>query len=234
MRKFRLFAVLLVLIAAVGLATADTLMVQKTHVDSFMGQPAKDSTSKTWIGKGMARTEDGDSIVILRLDRKKMYLVDTKAKKVSVIDLPIDMSKMMPPEMAKMMAQMKPQVSLRATGETRKINQWNAQGYELTMKMMGQSIVTKLWATKDIKIDMQQYDEMIVNMQGIMPTMADMVKEMAKMDGVMVLSETTSPMKSRTELVSVEETAAPAGTYEVPAGYKEEAFDMMKQMQGAH
>ena len=100
---------------------------------------------------------------------------------------------------------------------------------------MGMKIAMVMWVTKDLKVDMAAYKDLIKYTQELSPMTADMVKEMAKIDGIPVLTETNTDamgttMKNREEVVSAEEKAAPAGTYDVPAGYKVEAFDLMKLM----
>ena len=83
---------------------ADLVITKSKHADAVKmpghEQPATDTAEVTWFGKDRMRNEDGDHVTIVRADQKKMYLLDVKAKTVSTIDLPLDMKKYMPPEMA--------------------------------------------------------------------------------------------------------------------------------------
>lgn len=123
-------------------APTDTMMVRKTHTDAFkMGpneSPAKDSTQTIWISKDHVRLESDENVVLLRLDDKKMYLIDPKKKTYNTIDLPFDMKKYLPPEMAEMFDQMKAAKpitgTVTATDETKKIHDWTAKKFELTMQ----------------------------------------------------------------------------------------------------
>jgi hypothetical protein len=240
-----LFAVVLCA-AAFRSAGADTLITANKHMDAIpMAQkPAMDEVQKTWLAKDKIRMDGKDSGVLIRMDKKTMYVLDHAKKKASSVDLPIDFSKLVPPEMATqmqgMLSAMKMTAKLTPTDETKKVGSWSARRYNLEMSSpMGMKIDMVLWATKDIKIDMALYKDLMVNMQSLNPTMADMAKEFGKIDGVAVITEMTMNMmgnaiKSRDEITSVEEKAAPADTYELPAGYAVEKFDLTKQMGGAH
>src|SRR5262245_17587987 len=100
------FAVLLASPALCG----DLMITKEKHTDAFsmMGhdQPAKDTKQVMWIGKDRIRVEEGDTVSIVRADLKKLFILDTKAKTVSTLDLPLDMKKYMPPEASGMFDQM--------------------------------------------------------------------------------------------------------------------------------
>ncbi len=240
----RLLRTALIALAVVGLAVpalADTQVTSKTHSDAFMGQPARDETSTTWIAKDRMARLGGDASFIIRLDEKKLYMIDHSDKTYSAIDLPIDLAKYFPPEMqaqiGAMMQQMKMKAAVTPTEETKKIGEWNARRYAVAISnAMGMKIDIDMWVSKDVDIDMSAYKDMVVNMQGLQMGFEDVSKEMMKIDGMTVLSETTmnmmgQTMKSREEVVSIEKKAAPEGTYAIPAGYKEEAFNPMKSAQ---
>jgi hypothetical protein len=120
---------------------------------------------------------------------------------------------------------MKPSVSVTATGETQKIKNWNCKKYNMTMSMMGTKSTGEIWATEDIKIDYDLYRNLTYSIMGQTPGVEDMMKEMSKVKGIVVQSTSTVSMmgtdvKSSQELMEVSDQSAPAGTYEVPNGYK--------------
>lgn len=226
--------------AVAGWLSADTKIVAKDHTDAFtvMGkqQPARDNESVTWIGKDSMRVEHGSKVIIVRLDQKKMFIVDPAESSYTVLDLPLDMSQYMPPEMAKqMMAMMKFTATVTPTDETREIHGWKARRYNVTMSSPMMHNEMTVWATKDIHVDLSAYKDMAAQLQLMQPGMADVVKEMMKIDGVQVLSEGTTKMMgaevgNRHEVVSVSEATPPAGSYEPPAGFKAKKFDFMEMM----
>lgn len=225
-----------VLLAAPALA--DSAITMKSHSDPVMGQPAKDETSTTWVGKDRMARLGGDSSFIIRNDQKKLYIIDVPGKTYSELELPLDMTKYFPPEMqaqiGAMMQQMKMTAKVTPTAESKKIGAWNTKLYKAEIaNAMGMKMDIDMWVTKDLGIDAATYKELANSLQGLQLGFEDAAKELAKIDGVSVLTETTisimgNTMKSREEVVSAETKAAPAGTYDVPAGMTKEPFDPMK------
>jgi len=86
--------------------TGDLVVTTSKKSEASQFAPASSSTEVKWIGADRMRVDDGDSVTIVRADLKKMYMIDTKAKTYSTIDLPLDMKKYIPAEYAGMMEQM--------------------------------------------------------------------------------------------------------------------------------
>jgi hypothetical protein len=247
-KSLRAFGLLLVVIfVAVPLAVqADVYIKQKNHTDGFsvMGQsqPAKDDMFVTWMSKDMARMDHGeDSSIIIRMDLMVMYMLDHT--KMEYTEMPLDskgdifssaiaasdMSDEEQAEAKKMMAgfakMMKPKVTVKATGETQKIKDWNCKKYDMTMSMMGMTTKSEVWASEDIKIDYELYRNLNFSLLGQTQGIEDMMKEMEKVKGIVVLSTGSMSMmgtdvKSTQELIEVAEKSAPKGTYDVTEGYK--------------
>jgi hypothetical protein len=238
--------IVLAVVASLSMAgtRADTVLVSNQHSDAFevMGQKqdAKDLKQTVWVGAGMMRADTESSSVIVRLDRKKVYLLDHGQKTVNALDLPVDLAKAIAPEakpmLEQMAAMMKREVVVTPTEETKKIKDWSARRYNVTMKSpMGMSVESVIWATKDVKLDVASFTEMSGVLQTTVPSGVEVAKEMAKIDGVPVLTEATTSimgtqLKTREELLSAEQKAAPAGTYEVPSEYKEVPFNPFDKM----
>jgi hypothetical protein len=225
---------------------ADVYIKQKNHTDEMkiMGQtqPASDEMFVTWMGKDKARLDHGeDTSIIVRLDKKMIYMINHAEMKygempfnetsdiltaaVSGSDLS-DEEKAQAQKMMKGFASMmQPKVTVKETGEAQKIKNWNCKKYIMTMEMMGTKSTSEIWATEDIKIDYELYKTLGLSMMPKTPGLDKMLEEMKKIKGLTVLSTgTTSVMgtdvKSTQELLEVSEKSAPAGTYEVPEGYK--------------
>jgi hypothetical protein len=249
-KSLRVFGLVFVIVCvAVPLALqADVYIKQQNHTDGFsmMGQssPPQDQTFEIWMSPDKARMDQGDEVtIIVRMDEGMMYMLNNKEMKYT--EMPIgdasdiltaglagsDMSdeeKAQAEKMMKGFAQMmKPKVSVTATGETQNIKGWNCKKYIMTMEMMGTKSTQEVWATEDIKIDFDMYRALAMSMMSQMPGLEDMMKEMEKIKGITVMSTGTTSMmgtdvKSSQELLEVSEKSAPAGAYDVPAGYKKE------------
>lgn len=221
----------------------DVVLTKEKHTDraKIMGQeqPAKDTKEVVWIGKDHMRVEEGDKVTIVRLDLKKMYMLDTKAKTSSTLDLPVDITKMLPEEMRPMMEQMFSQitVSITPTEETKKVKDWDTTKYTMTMALpMGGSMEQEMWVAKDIGGAREGWHDLYAAVMSANPVRAGMVEEMKKIDGVPVLVERTQKMmgseiKSTEKVISVEEKDAPEGHYDLPKDYKDKPFDPMAEIQ---
>jgi hypothetical protein len=245
LREFGLFFVLVCFVVPLAVQ-ADVYIKQKNHTDEMkiMGQtqPASDEMFVTWMGKDKARLDHGeDTSIIVRLDKKMIYMINHAEMKygempfnetsdiltaaVSGSDLS-DEEKAQAQKMMKGFASMmQPKVTVKETGEAQKIKNWNCKKYIMTMEMMGTKSTSEIWATEDIKIDYELYKTLGLSMMPKTPGLDKMLEEMKKIKGLTVLSTgTTSVMgtdvKSTQELLEVSEKSAPAGTYEVPEGYK--------------
>lgn len=120
------------------------------------------------------------------------------------------------------------EVKVTPTGETRKIKSWSCRKYIVELSMpMGKSR-SESWATEDIKFDPKLYWAAANAMMLRQPGFEKVLQEMEKIKGFVVLQESTSEamgaqVKTREEVQEVITTAAPAGIYEIPKGYKKAA-----------
>jgi hypothetical protein len=210
-------------------------------------QPAKDEISVIWMGGNFARMDQGTATSSILLgDKKVLYMLDHNKK--TYAEMPMDFDKMFDeaaaagagddPEMAEakkkmpgfmkglmkgVMGSMSAKVT--ETGETKKIGSWNCRKYLIEMDMgMGKS-EAEAWATEDIKIDYGLYFTSANAMMASQPGFDKIVKEMQKVKGVIVYQTSTvkmmgSEVTSTTELLECSDKSAPAGNYDIPAGYK--------------
>ena len=126
------------------------------------------------------------------------------------------------------------------TAETKTINGFDTKLFKVTISgPMGMKIDQNMWVSKDLnaKLDLAAYKELFASQMAMLgPMGGDWWKKLTVIEGFPVLTEGTTTMggtsfSMRDEVKSATEKAAPAGTYEPPAGYKEESFDPMRQGQ---
>ena len=226
-----------------ALVQADSYIKQSSHVDGFQmagrTQPATDDTVEQWIGNNqMAMITKGRSTV-LDLSKNALFVINHNAKTYVEMALPLDLTKYFPPQMAQMMGSTT--VTVTPNGQTQQIGQWKCDGYDMTTNMMGgmMTIKSTVWASKDVPIDWQMLSEKMMPLitQASMRLTEEAVKEFSKIKGFQVKSDSTMLMmgnevKMRMETIEISTKPAPAGVYEVPAGYtKQEQFspqDMMR------
>ncbi len=245
----------LVLVAGLpGLLQADIYLKYKQHTDSFemMGkpQPARDNVRETWLTKDMVRSDDGIQTVILRLDRKVAYFIDPQSKTYSEIPLDIGemtskaiedqqemddadkaQAKQMLQGMMKGMGQFS--ITVKETGEKKKIGSWNCTKYLQTTTMAMGPSESEIWATSDIRLDYALLNRTMLASMMMMPGardgMAEATKELGKIKGVNVYTVSTAKMmntqvKTTQELLDYAEKKAPGDFYDPPAGYAKQAM----------
>jgi hypothetical protein len=229
---------ILCFILSPALARADFLIKKTKHTDAVtvMGQtqPAKDEEGVVWIAKDKMREDMGEESTIIRFDTNKIYTVNNSLKTYSEIDLPIDMEKILSAESKQMMQAMKLTATLTDTKETQQIRTWNSKKYLLNISasMMGMDMPTtvEIWNTKDLGIDLDLYKKFYSLTLQLNPMFKDAMAELEKMEGITVLEKFSMKtmgveQKYQEEVVSVEEKDAPAGTYDLPQGYKKTAYN---------
>jgi len=232
MKKF-LICLTMIAVAALSLS-ADVFIKTKTHTDamSVMGQntPAKDGFSEQWIGTDKFAMVSDEQAYILDLKKNIGYIVNHKGKSYVETPLPLDLTKLLPPEAAAFAGMMKMTMTVNPTNDTKKIGQWNCAGYESTTTVMGMAIKTKIWASTDVGFDVAAFNSKVFQniVKGQMMVDDASVKEMAKIKGFQIMSDTSgeimgAKMKSTTEVVEISKKDAPANVYAVPAGYAKKA-----------
>ncbi len=233
-------AVLFMMLAAP--VAADQYIKQVTNTDaiSMMGQsqPARADTSIVWLSENRSCMQSPGKIwVIYDAPANMLYFVDHNAKTYSEMSADIEkaMADMMPSEeddesaeMMKGMAQAmmaSMEVSVSPTDETKKIKDWNAKKYIVDMKTPMGATVTEVWATDDIKLDFDLFQNVANGGMAMMPGFEKLRGEMLKINGVTVQSTTEANMmgatvRSSMEMLQWEQKDAPAGTYDIPDGFK--------------
>ena len=244
MQSRRILIAIVVVVMAAGVAAADLKVTKISHRDAFtmMGQtqPAADEEQITWIGEDRMHMMQGDTSSIVRLDTNTMIIVNNTKKTYSVIELPVDLEKFMPPGMAEQMkAMMTFDATVTATDEYKTIGDWKARRYNIEMKSQMMTMTAIWWATTDVNLDQETFGRMYEQVVSMQPGMADVTDEMKKVKGLVVEQDTTITMTmmgdnsfTTTEKTStVEEIDPPPGTYDPPADYTEKEFDFMSMMQ---
>lgn len=249
MTQFRNTGVILAMVFAIcAAARADVFIKQKQHTGAYtiMSQnvPAVDRVMSIWFDKDKARIDQtADTTIIFRLDKQTMTMLYHATKSYAVMPVK-DVSSMMADaigdddemdEEAKAQAQammqqmagmMKPTITVKETGETKKIKGWNTKKYQLTTSIAGVTANADVWASPDIKVDYSFYNKLMNVYLAKMPGAEDISREIEKIKGFMVLLTSSSQVmgasvKTTQELVEIKENAPPPpGGYDIPAGYK--------------
>ena len=200
----------------------------------------KQKLELTWIGKDRMHMMQGDTSSIVRLDTNTMIIVNNAKKTYSIIELPVDLEKFMPPGMAEQMtAMMTFEATVTATDEYKTIGEWKARRYDIEMTSQMMTMTATWWATTDVNLDQEAFGRMYEQVVSMQPGMADVSDEMRKIKGLVVEQDTTITMtmmgdnsfQTSERTTAVEDLDPPPGTYDPPADYTEKDFDFMATMQ---
>jgi len=136
------------------------------------------------------------------------------------------------PQAAKMMEAMKGMMEgmsggssmmsakVTATDETKKIGDWDTRLWVVDMKVMMGNTTQKIWATKDIDMNYEKFQELGGAMLASMPGFEDIVNEMKKIEGVPILTESETKVmgtsiKQTTEVIDFQNKTSPDGIYDL-------------------
>jgi len=232
---------LLVLLASPGFA-ADVLVKIKTHSDAIavggQSQPARDGMAEQWYGPGKTAQSSGDSGFIVDLDKNMAFMINHGAKSYVPLPLPIDIVKVLPPEIAQQAAMMQMTATVSTTAETKTIGSWPCIGWDVTLTMTGMPMRMRVWTTTAVPAALLEHSARVTPafLQGQMRLTAESMTEFAKIKGFQVATELTADvmgarMRTTTEVIEIVEKVAPSGTFEPPAGYTQKATLSMQDLQ---
>ncbi len=236
-----LAALLLVLLAAPAIA-ADVLVRIKTHSDAMVvggqSQPARDAVAEQWYGPGKTAQISGDGGFIVDLAKNMVYMVNHRTKSYVPMAIPIDIVKILPPEVAAQAPMMQMTATVTPAAETRTVGSWKCTGYDVSLTMMGMPMSMRVWTSTDVPAALLESAAKVtpVFLQGQMRLTEESVKEFAKIKGFQVATELTAAimgaqMRTTTEVIEIVEKPAPAGTYDPPAGYAQKATLSLQDLQ---
>ena len=210
---------------------------KKTTETVLNGSDEKSSNENgtTWISKNKMRQDDGDfTSIIIRLDKNKVYILNHIEKTYSELDIPVDLEENLTQEAKQIINVTGISSSVTETEETRIIKGWKSQKYtaDISISMMGMDMpmAMEIWASKDTGINLKTFRNLYAVLLSINPFTKGLVEEFQKIEGYPVLTKISMSVKgvetrSQEEVVSVEESRVPRGTYDLPSEYTRVSFN---------
>ena len=159
-RRLSVLGAALLPLAFAGAAGADTVLVLKAHQDASVvagqEQPARDGTVELWIGDGRASRSDDLGRFVLLPD--EVAIVNHADRTYTVLELPVDFQKLMPPGMQQSAEMWKLEAKVTPGEERRKIGDWNTRRYTIELtNAMGLAVRTEMWTTTELGFDLEVY-----------------------------------------------------------------------------
>jgi hypothetical protein len=229
---------LAVALAAPAPAGADVMLRLKGHIEAFKvgdrAQQPRDADVNIWLAADKMRRDEGPLSAIVRLDRKKLYLVNHTDKTFSVVDLPVDLAKLVPKgdkeRFQQFVAENQIKAKVAPAAETKKIRGWSAHRVDVELSNAhGLKVSTQMWLTKDLGL-YSAYNKMNGVLASLQANGADWSHKIGELDGFPVYQETTvnvggASFKSREEVVAAETKEVPDVTYDPPLGFNPVPYD---------
>ncbi len=231
----KLILIVSVVVISFAFLHADVYIKQKTNMGAFMGQPAKETFQEHWLGKNKMAMISQEQSMIMDIEAQKLYMVNHGNKSYIETSLPLDMTKLMPEQMAQMMKGMMESmtINVQPNGQTKKVTNWNANGYDVKMTVMGMEMKMIFWASKDVPFDWKNYSDLYSELYKAQFRMGEkFMAEFKKVQGFPVETEVDAMgMKVTTTTVEISQKTPGADTYSLPTGYTKKDKLSMEDMQ---
>ncbi len=198
--------------------SAGLVIEQTMELSVIPGQPPMASTQKIWLAPGKIRMEMqggsmpgmGNMTTIVRTDLNKVYMLDDTAK--TYMEMPADLAA----------GTTAAKIEMRATGQKKKIKEWNCEEYIITGSGEMAEIKMTVWASEDIKVDEKLRDSLLASIKNpMLNSLADKLRELKgfPVEQSIAINMGGMPTTTATRLNSVAEQNIPDDKFEVPAGY---------------
>ena len=217
-----------------------TMKIQSDAIDELKMAPGE-QTNTTWLGENKLREDAGDRCTIIDNDAKKLFVINHARKSYFAFDLPADLLAEVPEEMRLQIEEAnfrnKVDIEVTPTDESKEINGFHTKKY--LIEVGGANVLPtsrEQWMTEDVGFDVDIYKNMMKSLLAAQPIGSEWMNKLLEIKGFPVLAVSSvevrgQVVRTKEELVSVEEKPPAEGTYVPPAGYTEEAFDFRKMMQ---
>ncbi len=227
--------VIFVLLAVPATACADVCIKQTSHTDGYyfggISTPAEDEEAEIWTcSDKMAILSEGRSVIMDAAD-SLIHFVNHDDSTFVEIAMPMDWTQVVDEQLLGRLNMLKRQGEVKATGETKKIGEWECNGYDVVTYIPYKGIryeerETTAWAATDVPVDLEAYKDMVAELWTLRNYSDELKEEMRKIEGVEIASEGTLYMEGfgvdiSEKVTEMSETEAPQGVYSVPRGYSE-------------
>lgn len=233
MKKILILIVLIFFITTWG--SADIFIKQKSHTAGYyyggINNPAVDTETSIWFNEHQIAVLTEHRIIIIDKKSSKGYFINKSDNSFVQSILPMDLSKMVPDQLAKYLSTVQYHGSVKNTGEVKSIGKYKCSSYKVNSFIMYQgSNVNEtdatIWVTTDSPVDAGQYASLNQNLSRLRNYSPQLLEEIKKIKGIPILIENYIypkgfSVKTTVETVEIAEKQPPAGIYTVPEGCKQ-------------
>ncbi|WP_242470687.1 DUF4412 domain-containing protein [Thiocystis violacea] len=213
----------------------------------LMGEAPREEVSKTYVAHGKMKVASSDpqgADMILDPASGDMAFLNHAEKEYYQINAKSMMAGMSQPGIEQMRAMMEQnKITVVATDETRKINEWNCRKYQVKKTGM-MEIDQEIWATEEVDLDLDSYTD-LMSMSGPEALLGDSPAaqaqrvEMEKVKGYPILTKSKvqmmgSTMETESEVKVIRKEPMEAKFFEIPADYQKKEMGQPAAASGGH
>ena len=213
----------------------------------LMGETPREETSKTYVAHDKMKVASSDpegADMLLDPTTGLMTFLNHANKEYYQINAKSMMQGMSQPGLEQMRAMLEQtKISVEATDETKKINDWNCRKYKVTKTGM-MEIEQEIWATEEVDINLDRYNE-LMSMSGPDGLLGDSEAgkaqrtEMEKIKGYPILSKSKmnmmgSTMETESEVKIIRQEPMQAEMFEIPKDYQKKEMGQSSAAGGEH
>lgn len=213
----------LLLLPAVQVHADKRIVENVSVIASPEGPEGRSDEVVTWIGnQRYARIDSLNGITtIVRKDLNKMYLIKHDLKEAVLIDLPVNLPDYLQP----LFEEVRMTWELNRLPEQKQIGQWNCTKVLLTGRGII-SIDVEMWVSPETGIDTRAFSDMVgdsLQTSEIYREMGEKLLSIAPNFSIRTITTVRQlglTATTRTEVESISDAVAPAGTYDPPTDYQ--------------
>ena len=202
----------------------------KTHAEATTtggeSSPPADAVLEEWITEDRYASLTPDQTFIIDLNKNIAFFINHKSKSYVETPLPVDIKRILPPDLGVYADAMQLAAAVTPTLETRKIGQWNCTAYDIRLTVMTYEMHMRVWTTRDVPFDVDAFNaKMFPNILARQMRLDDRSRqEMMKIKGYQVAAEMngsimSAKIRTTSEVLEISKRTPPADIFSPPADY---------------
>jgi hypothetical protein len=225
---------LLTLSVSVSCLYADVYIKEKLHTDSYyyggVTTPAENNYNETWISARKMAYITENRITIIDTEKKRGCIVFRKDRTYTETTLPMDLTNLVPENLAAYLKTIQYQGAVRETGNTKTIGKFKCKSYEVNAFVYyegskANETDTTVWVSTTVPFDPVKFKDMADNLYRLRNYSDPMIAQLRKIKGYPIFSTTLFypkgfSVKSTAEIVEISSKDPPPHIYSVPEGFK--------------
>lgn len=208
--------------------TADIYIKENTHTDSYyyggVVRPAEDTTVEIWFhGNKLAHITAGRKVIVDG-NKNRVFIINLRDRTHVEASMPLDMKKILPPEIVPILQSRMISGTLQETGEKKKIKEWDCTCYATTVNQPT-ALEIKNWSTPDVPFNWQNLNKLLSTIRRLGNVSESYIQRLSQIKGfvvhrdIQIFLQGTS-FGSTSQVIEISEKTSPDNIYSIPQGFQ--------------